>query len=612
MNYRTVTMLALLFAAGASVTSSPRLLAVEPDGKQAGAASVDIQKGLLGYWKLQGDSKDHSGNGHDGVNHGVDLDSGLFDGKKAFIEVPATDAFKLGSADFTFSAWVHTDKIVDDTIGDVFSWYDPKLRRGVTLNIKASSGGYQSQGDDRHVYFGIDNGHLGEWEDCGRPNATSNYVSNSLTVFDGNLYASTIDGAKEADWGHVYRYAGGKKWVDCGRVGNRKTTGVMGLIVHQGHLYAGTSTYDWTRVFSGEFDLSHVYRYEGGTKWTDCGEIDTMLRLNCFASFGGKLYCGGDRGMPPPGEKQFKGRPYKVYVYDGEAKWDVAGSFPPEPPTSLYPHAMSVHDGQLFVGYPNVFKFDGNKWEFAGTPLGLTPVDQIPFLQVHSLEVFRGKLMAGMWPEARVVEYEEGQKWKDRGRLGDGTEINALTIYNGKLYAGTIPRGEVSRYDDDASWTSLRKFVSPPGWDPGPPTSPIREEIKNWTRVTSLTVFQGRMYASIGSCTSSAADAPAGVRGSVYSIRAGQNASYDKDLGSGWHHITALRQGGELRLYVDGRLASKSEPFNADDYDLTTQQPLKIGLGEQDYFSGRIREVRLYQRALTEDEVQILHESLRP
>lgn len=73
-------------------------------------------------------------------------------------------------------------------------------------------------------------------------------------------------------------------------------------------------------------------------------------------------------------------------------------------------------------------------------------------------------------------------------------------------------RGEVSRYDDEAGWTSLHKFFSPPGWEPGPPTAPVREEINNWTRVTSLTVYQGLLFASIGSCTSSVKDAPAGVR----------------------------------------------------------------------------------------------------
>lgn len=582
--------------------------AAEPE-RGAAATTGDLQRGLAGYWPLRGDCRDHSGHRHEGENHGADLKTGSFNGRDAFVEVPASEALQLGLRDFTISAWVHTDELVDDTLGDVFSWYDPKLRRGVTLNLKASSGGYQSSGDDRHVYFGIDNGKLGEWQDCGRPSPTSNYVSNSLTVFDGSLYAATIDGADEADWCRVYRYADGKQWIDCGRVGQRKTTGVMALIVHQGRLYAGTSTYDWTRVFSGEYEPSRVYRYEGDTTWTDCGQPGQMLRINCLATYGGKLYCGGDRGLPPPGEKQFAGRPYQIFVFDGDKTWSVAGSFPPEPPTSLYPHAMAVHDRKLYAGYPNVFAFDGRTWEFAGTPLGDTPVELKPFLQVHSLEVFRGKLLAGMWPEARVVEHQGGGNWTDRGRLGDGTEVNALTVYNGKLYAGAIPRGDVSRYDDDAGWTSLIKFFSPPGWEPGPPTDPVRSEINHWTRVTSLTVYQGRMFASIGSCTSALRDAPAGIRGSVYSVQAGQCISYDKDLGPGWRHLAALRAGGELRLYVDGRLVSKSEPFHTDEYDLSVKQPLKIGFGEQDYFTGRIREVRLYHRALSAGEIDALHKS---
>ncbi len=606
MSYRLPAALTLAIIALAGVSWAALQKSAAAD------EPVELQRGLVGFWRLQGDCRDHSGHEHHGINHEVDLQSGSFNGRGAHVEIPATESLNLGRGDFTLSAWIHTDRIVNDTLGDVLSWYDPQLRRGVTLGLSSSAGGYQSTGDDRHVFFGIDNARLGEWHDCGRPSPSSNYVSNSLTVFDGHLYAGTIDAQDESGWCHVYRYAGGKKWVDCGRVGNGKTTGVMALIVHQGHLYAGTSTYDWTRVFSGKYEPSRVYRYEGERRWTDCGQPGAMLRINCFATFGGKLYLGGDRGLPPPGEKQWTGRPYQVFAYEGGTKWTVVGNFPPEPPRSLYPHAMAVHDGRLYVGYPNVFAFDGRKWEFVGTPLGDTPRELKPFLQVHSLAVFRGKLIAGMWPEARVVEYQGGERWQDRGRLGDGSEINSLTVYNGKLYAGAIPRAEVSRYDGDSRWTSLRKFFSPSGWEPGPPTAPVRAEINNWTRVTSLTNFQGRMFASIGSCTSSVQDAPAGVRGSVYSVQAGQSVSYDKDLGPGWHHLTAQRQGGELRLYLDGRLAARSAQFRSEDYDLTTKQPLKIGFGEYDYFTGRIREVRLYRRALTVGEIAALQTSHRP
>ena len=595
-----------LFVISCSWLIAYEVLSAAPPGTPT---EFDLQRDLVGYWKLQGDCRDSSGRNNHGVNHGVDLKTGRFDGRSAYVEVPSRDSLQLGPGDFSISAWVHTDPIVDDTLGDVFSWYDSQARRGVTLNLKASSGGYQSSGDDRHVYFGIDNAKLGSWQDCGRPSPTSNYVSNSLTVFNGHLYAAIIDARNEADWCHVFRYDGGKKWIDCGRVGSRKTTGVMGLIVHQGHLYAGTSTYDWTRVFSGEYEPARVYRYEGGTTWTDCGQPSEMLRINCMATYGGKPYVGGDRGLPPPGEKQWTGRPYRVYVWEGGTKWSVAGSLPAEPPQNCYPHAMAVHDGKLYVGYPNVYAFDGRTWEFAGTPIGNTPLDQKPFLQVHSLEVFRGKLLAGMWPEARVVEHQGGEQWIDRGRLGDGTEINALTVYNGKLFAGAIPRGEVSRYDDERGWTSLHKFFAPPGWEPGPPTDPVREEINNWTRVTSLTVYQGLLFASIGSCTSAVQDAPTGVRGSVYSLKAGECISFDEDLGAGWKHLVAQRRGGELRLYVAGRLVAKSAPFRSEDYDLSTNQPLRIGFGEQDFFTGKIREVQLYRRALTEPEIQTLSRS---
>ncbi|MBM3993494.1 MAG: hypothetical protein FJ303_04995, partial [Planctomycetes bacterium] len=32
---------------------------------------VDFARGLIGYWKLAGDCRDHSGHGHHGTNHGV-------------------------------------------------------------------------------------------------------------------------------------------------------------------------------------------------------------------------------------------------------------------------------------------------------------------------------------------------------------------------------------------------------------------------------------------------------------------------------------------------------------------------------------------------------------
>src|SRR5262245_17577636 len=145
-------------------------------------AANAAEPGLIGHWTLQGDCRDHSGNGNDGINHGVDLNSGSFDGVHSYIEVLASKSLRLGTGDFAICARVYTERQLDDIVGDVLDMYDPAARRGITLSINASAGGFNSQGTDRHVYFGIDNSQLSEWQDCGRPSAASNYVSESMTV----------------------------------------------------------------------------------------------------------------------------------------------------------------------------------------------------------------------------------------------------------------------------------------------------------------------------------------------------------------------------------------------------------------------------------------------
>lgn len=122
--------------------------------------------------------------------------------------------------------------------------------------------------------------------------------------------------------------------------------------------------------------------------------------------------------------------------------------------------------------------------------------------------------------------------------------------------------------------------------------------------MTSLTIFQGKLFASLGSCTSSRLDAPCDFRGQVYAMQAGRTVSYDRDLGPGWKHLTAIRRSDRLELYVAGQLAATSTAFTSADYDLTSDCPLRIGFGEVDYFSGQLREVRLYQRALVQCDIR--------
>ncbi|MEK7397948.1 MAG: LamG domain-containing protein, partial [Candidatus Poribacteria bacterium] len=545
--------------------------------------SNQIESGLIGYWKLKGDCKDYSEKGNHGINHGVNLNTGEFNGRDSYVEVTNSPSLNFGTGDFSISAWVNTENDVDDVIGDVMSKYDPQNRKGWTLSINSSACGYNSHGNDKHVYFGIDNAKLSDWTDCGRPNEFSNYV-NGLTVFDGKLYVGTSETKDEEGWCHVYRYEGGQKWTDCGRVGNQRTTGIGPVIVHNGNLYASTWTYDWTRTSTENYDFCHVYRYKGGKEWEDCGQPGSDKRIMCIASYKGKLYVAGRES-------------YKVYAYEGGKEWKLLIEFPKDGPKRCAPHTMGIHDGKLYVGYPAVYSFDGDKWEFLGIPVEST--------QTHSLEVYKGNFYAGTWPEGRAGMYKGGEDWEDCGRLGKSTEINALTVYNGKFYAGSIPYAEVYRYEGGKEWTLMRRFLTSDVYS----VSNFEQDAKAWARLTALTIYQGKMFAGVGSCTASIQDAPCDVRGKVFYIEAGKNVTYDNDLGAGWKHITAVKENNELKLYINGKLAVTSSNFEQKEYDVSTDRPLQIGSGEIDYFSGKISEVHIYNRALSNNEIGELSEN---
>ncbi|MBA4104166.1 MAG: hypothetical protein C0485_00280 [Pirellula sp.] len=548
---------------------------------------------LVGYWKLRGDCRDYSGKGNHGVNHGVDLTNGTFDGEQSYLEAPSSESLKLGADDFTFCAHINTAEHLDDIVGDVIDMYDPDQRRGVTLAIKPTSGGYQSQGTDRHVHFGIDQNHITDWQDCGRPNPTSSYVSNSLTVFDGKLYAATTDAADEAGWCHVYRYEGGSDWTDCGRVGAGKTTGVLPLIVHNGSLYAATSTYDWTRVKEGDYEPGRVYRYLGDQEWEDVGQPSDNRTLNSLASYKGKLYAGGGPST------------WGVFVLDDDGQWKPSKIFEKQGPKRCFPHAMSLHNGKLYVGYPGVYEFDGETWTFIGDPVNFS--ERHSQLQTHEMELYQGKLLAGVFPEAIVAAYAGGDAWEPMGRVGvDGTEVLSLVVYNGQLYGSSLPRAEVCRYEGNSKWTSLKRFHSPEGWEPGIPPNVTRDQVNEMARVTSMAIHNGRLFASTGSCTSAAQDSPLDVRGKVFSLEAGKSASYDKDLGPGWKHLAAVRRGERLQIYIDGKLAAESTAFEPGDYDISTDRPLRIGFGQTEYFAGKMADVRLYAKALSDAEIEEL------
>ena len=57
---------------------------------------------------------------------------------------------------------------------------------------------------------------------------------------------------------------------------------------------------------------------------------------------------------------------------------------------------------------------------------------------------------------------------------------------------------------------------------------------------------------------------------------------------------------------MNGKLVSTSTSFDPAEYDVSTNQPLRIGFGQTEYFAGKMADVRLYKTALTQAQIQKL------
>lgn len=520
---------------------------------------IQAEDKLAGDWRLNGNAQDQSPFQNHGVNHGVALQAGqpaTFDGGTAYIEVPDSKSLSLGTEDFSISMTVNTSADLGDVIGTLCSKYDRKSRRGFQLSIKNNAGVTSSQSNWHHLQFGIDNGKIDtQWTDHGQlGNAILIY---SMAVYDGKLFAGTCVPGREAA-GHVYQYVDGQKWIDCGTPD--RCNAVTSLAVYQGQLYAGTGKYRLKGSSLAESGNPHpggnVYRCLGDGKWKHCGQLPGVEAINGMVVYRGKLYASSMYA------------PAAFYRYDGGTSWTSCGV-----PDGKRVESMAIFNGDLFAtGYDEgaVYRFDGQQWSHAGKVGEST--------QTYGFAIYEGQLYVSEWPHAEVYRYAGQNRWTLAGRLGEEKESMPLAIYNGAMYSGSLPLGEVYRYNGGVDWTNVGRLDLTPD---------VR-----YRRVWSMAVYQGRLFAGT---------LPAGR---VKSIEAGKSVTYDRALKPGWRQITAVKEKSHLKLYVDGELVATSSAFNPAEYDLSNAEPLKIGFGAHDYFHGDMKDVQLYQRALSADEVQ--------
>ncbi len=533
-------------------------------------ASVDLKKELVAHWPLTQNGQDHSGNELHAMPRGnVVWAAGdpasdgraavSLNGRDAWLEVPADARLDLGQDNFSIAVWVHTAEATDDVLGDIASQYDFAKRRGWHLSLK-SNAVTTSLANYRQPHFGIDQDVASEWRDCGRPGNA--LLAFALAVHDGALYAGTCETAADAA-GHVYRYAGGEQWIDCGSPDHSNS--VTSLAVFDGDLYAGTGKY---RVAGSALPESEnlqlggrVFRYAGGTEWIDCGQLPETEAVGGLIVFRGELYASSLY------------RPAGFFRYDGGSKWVDGGT-----PEGKRVVALGVYNGALYAtSYDggHVYRYDGSQWMDCGQ-LGDNT-------QTYSFAVYEGRLYVGTWPSGRVYRFEDIDRWTDVGRLGDELEVMGMLVHNGRLLAGTLPLAEVYSYEGAETWRRLTRLDHTP-------------DVK-YRRAWTMAEYAGEVFCST---------LPSGK---VFAFSAGRNVHSGQTWPAGWHHLAAVRSSDRLRLYVGGQEAAQSATFEAEQFDLDTRLPLRIGFGSNDYFLGRLADLRLYRRALIPAEIRHLAQS---
>ncbi|MFM9960639.1 MAG: LamG-like jellyroll fold domain-containing protein [Planctomycetaceae bacterium] len=521
-------------------------------------------EGLVAHWPLQGDLNDHGPRSLPTKPHGAAVtsrDGTKFDGRADWLEVPATDALKLGTKDFTVSLSVNIDGEGDDLPGDLLSQFDPAKRRGWNLSVKQHAV-TASQANTRTLHFGIDNGRIeSKWTDHGR--VGNGMFVKALAVFDGQLFAGTCESGKDQA-GHVYRFAGGEKWIDCGSPA--RCNAVSGFAVFEGQLYAGVSKYRLAGSAQQESENPHlggkIFRYDGEQRWIDCGQLPETEGIGGLVIFQGKLHAGSLY------------KPAGFFRYDGEKTWT------PRPlPNGKRVEAMCVHNGQLFASSydeAHVYRYDGESWTDCGQ---VGPPENT---QTYSFAIHHGRMYVGTWRTGKVFRYDGDNRWADCGRLGEEMEVMGMMVHNGGLFAGSLPLAEVFRFRTaaDSRWDSIGRVDLTPD--------------VTYRRAWTMAESQGRLF--VGTLPS----------GRVLSIAAGTNVTHDHSLPTGWQHIVAQRAGRELKLFLNGKQVAKSAEFNPDDYDLSSDEPLRIGFGPTDYLHGRLRDVRLFDRAIAVETIKAI------
>lgn len=247
----------------------------------------------------------------------------------------------------------------------------------------------------------------GNWVSLGIHNSDGS--CSSIAVSGGNLYVGDNNGASDS----VFRWDGGTIWTDT--INPNGIQDVRALGDHAGSLFAG-------------FQDRDIYRWNGSS-WSFVGKPG-LIPL-ALKSFNGSLYCGTQA---------------HVEVWDGVDQWDKVSIGE----IDGIPRALTEHDGELYAGCTNgrVYRMNGHgDW----TDMGYVGFGTM----IHSLCSHGGNLYVGGAGDPSEVWIMNGvDDWNDVGGPDDATYISAMISFEGSLFASGND-GNLWRMDGVDNWVDM-------------------------------------------------------------------------------------------------------------------------------------------------------------
>jgi hypothetical protein len=385
----------------------------------------------------------------------------------------------------------------------------------------------------------------------------------------------------------------GAEWFEHGRFGSA--------------LYFDGSEGDLVTVpDSNDLDLTDEFTLEAWVRPDEANEWSAVITKEREGGLSYQMHAEGE-GNAPVG-----------YVQNSEGSFEVEAGDDPIPP-HVWSHLAMTYDGQKLRYYVNG-EFEGS--DDSGDP----GISENP-LFIGGDNGGEEDAFKGLIDEVRIysrVLYEDEVSTDLRAGIqspsrapvaaysfdaGEGTTTEDLT---GNEHNGVIK---------GASWFANGKYGKALSFDGEddvvtvPDTADLRLEeftLEAWVRPVNCGLLEpvvAKLHdEELGYALYAGGDSNAG-RPEGYILDGKEIDSHAVDSNAlprhAWSHIAVTRDGAELRLYVDGELVDTGW---ASAVMAGGEGPMQIGGNESfvnpEYFEGLIDEVRIYNRALGEEELR--------